>query len=337
MQPSELAEHISSDFVEAFNALQPKSSPIRVFVYVESYEDISFWRDILNQYQTGEIQFEIDTATHKGKIGALERNNDLLLMKVGEYLIACIDSDYDYLLPERNSEAKLINQSPHIFQTYSYSIENLKCVSSSLHSVCVRATMNDKRVFNFDSFFKTFSKIIFPLFLWNLFFRKQNDNTTFPISSFCEIVKLTDKINIADQCSNAIEVLKTRVDNKIQLLEGNHPMVVEEIKKMATSMIAMGVNEENTYLFIQGHTLKDNVVLMVLKPWCQLLVSEKFQQIKDNAQHKIQEENDRNHYKNQKQEVVSVLNLNTDFKNCFLYQKIKTDLDRYVATLSHSI
>ena len=331
---SDLKENTSSDTIADENALLPKAAPTRVLVYVESDDDISFWRHILHAYESAELEFEINTATHKGKTGALERSNDLLSLKVGEYLIICVDSDYDYLLPYCTPESKLINENPYIFQTYSYSIENLQCFSESLHAVCVQAAKHDKRIINFNELLKNISQIIYPLFLWNLYFRKNKDHTTFTISDFCEIIKLTDKVDVAGQCAVAIGSLEKRVAAELASLEKDHPLAVDEINTLATSLETIGVNAENTYLFVHGHTLKDNVVLMVLKPVCLLLISEKMEKIRNDAQNKEQEVNEINQYKKQKQDISAVLNANTEFKSCFLFKKIKTDLDNYIATFS---
>jgi hypothetical protein len=45
---STLLENLNSDFLNAFSALLPKSAAQRVLVYVESDDDIAFWRNVLN-------------------------------------------------------------------------------------------------------------------------------------------------------------------------------------------------------------------------------------------------------------------------------------------------
>ena len=45
-----LTEYINSKFIEAANALRPKKARHRIIAYVESYEDISFWRSVHDSY-----------------------------------------------------------------------------------------------------------------------------------------------------------------------------------------------------------------------------------------------------------------------------------------------
>ena len=148
MQPSTLKGNLNSSFLQSVGKLRPKSAPKIISVYVESHQDKAFWRSILNDYSNEKLEFDIQlpskTDLTKGKGKALERNNDILTLGLGEYLIICIDSDYDYVLQGHTPQSRLINDSDFIFQTYAYAIENLKCYSSSLHLVCVQSVNSDK-------------------------------------------------------------------------------------------------------------------------------------------------------------------------------------------------
>jgi len=335
MPASSLVENTSSESLAEENAFLPKSAPRRVLVYVESDEDIAFWRHVLHAYESPELEFDIQTPTKKGKQKAIEKSKEILALSVGQYLIVCVDSDYDYLLPEHSDTSKLVNENPFIFQTYSYSIENLQCFSDSLHAICVQATKHDSRVIDFKETMQTISEIVYPLLLWNLWFRSQNDHETFTVSHFCEIIKLTDKIDITDQLSGTIDGFRKRIAAKIAALETGYPLANEEIRTIATSLKAKGLEPQNSYLFIQGHTLKDNIVLMLLKPVSHALIKEKESSITEqNTGNKPNLINEMNHYRNQKQDVAIVLNSNTEFRSCFLYKKIKIDLDRYTTTLT---
>ncbi len=335
MQPSKLVDNINSNYIEALNAILPKTDPFRIYVYVESEEDIAFGRNLLAEYESEVITFDIQTPSNKVKAKAIEKSQEILSFEVGKYLIVCVDSDYDYILPDLTNQAKLLNENPHIFQTYSYSIENLQCYEDSLHAVCVQSTKFDKRIVNFSTFLREYSKIIYSLFLWNVHFRKVDDHTTFTIADFCSEIKLTDKVDVADNFTTALEGLKNRVESKVSFFELNYSQVKEEINVLKVSLEALGLTEENVYLFTQGHTIKDNVVMMILKSVYSALVKEKESQIKiQYAENHPQMLNEMGYYKNQKQNILVVLNSNTEFKKCFLYKKIKKDLDNYISTFN---
>ena len=72
--------------------------------------------------------------------------NTLNTSELGRSLIACVDSDYDFLLQGATKVSHRINKSPYILQTYGYAIENFHCFADSLHEVCVQATLNDRHI-----------------------------------------------------------------------------------------------------------------------------------------------------------------------------------------------
>jgi hypothetical protein len=308
-----------------------------VLVYVESDEDIAFWRSILNQFEVQGICFDVQlpsrTGLEKGKKVALERSQDLLSIPVGTHLIICVDSDYDFLLQDRTETSRKINNSDFIFQTYAYSIENLQCYSGSLQTICSQATKNDNRIIDFEELTKLYSKIICDLFIWSVCFSFKHDTTSFPLHEFCETIKVTGKADVTENFATALSELKTRVDEKIKVLQNNFPDEIINVEVLKVGLSNLGVTEDNIYLFAQGHTIKDNVILIFLNPIFRQLKDEKFQQIKLSARTRVELKNQINHYKKQIIPVESVLYSNTEFKSCFLYQKIYDDLEKYVQTI----
>ncbi len=83
MNSSRLIENINSDYFEAYNKLLPKNSNKQVTVYVESEEDISFWRNVLYEFEKFNIDFRIQTPNKKGKSKAIEKSNELINMSLG--------------------------------------------------------------------------------------------------------------------------------------------------------------------------------------------------------------------------------------------------------------
>ena len=97
-----LTENLSSLYIGAANSLKPKHARRKVVAYVESYEDISFWRSLLADYENENLYFEVmlpsANSLAKGKKTVLMNQ---LGKQLGENMIACVDSDYDYLLQGR--------------------------------------------------------------------------------------------------------------------------------------------------------------------------------------------------------------------------------------------
>ena len=329
MPSTSLISNLNSDYLAASSAMQAKNTPQKVLVYVESDTDIGFWRIILQDYQRGIIQFDIQLPVKdnlaKGKKEVLKN-----IGGVGTHLILCVDSDYDYLLQNTTETSRQLKDNRFVFQTYTYSVENLQCYSPSLHGVCTQASHNDNQIFDFEGFLSTCSKHVYPLFLWSIYFSFENDVETFSINEFCKIVSIADDFRIADNGQKALNQVITSVETKISVLSSQFPNQVISVNQLANELNILGLNPENTYLFVQGHHLKNDVILPILDDILGRLKTEKFDQIKALGKNTEEQNNQRNGYQKSLKSVKTVLELNQGYKSCFLFGKIKTDLESYI-------
>ena len=54
-----LTENLSSLYIGAANSLKPKRARKKIVAYVESYDDISFWRALLTEFEDETRYFEV--------------------------------------------------------------------------------------------------------------------------------------------------------------------------------------------------------------------------------------------------------------------------------------
>ena len=54
-----LTDNINSQYFEAINKMTPKKARRRIVVYVESYDDVFFWRSVLGRYEDDKLAFDI--------------------------------------------------------------------------------------------------------------------------------------------------------------------------------------------------------------------------------------------------------------------------------------
>jgi hypothetical protein len=333
--PSSLISNLNSDYIEALGDLLSRRLPEPILVYVESYEDISFWYGILKNYESPKVKFDIQLPSHdsltKGKHEVLQRFKN----NVGSYLILCVDSDYDYLLQDKTEQSRLINQNKFIFQTYAYSIENLRCFSPCLYQLSVQASHKTHDKIDFEKLLKRYSSITYPLFLWSVFLETIGDTTTMDITTFCSHIRIQETIKIEeDRCKNYFLDVSQTAFAQVNQLETIFPQFISNVENLKNELGDLGVNSENTYLFIKGHAIEDNFVLMFMNPLHLSLKKEYENSIRDLAKDSkkkvIQEINQ---YKNSISEPKEVLKSNTEYKSCFLYEKIKTDLDQFIQTI----
>ena len=124
-----------------------------------------------------------------------------------------------------------------------------------------------------------------------------------------------------------------KVNRKLRDLEHRHPDALQEIENMKTEFQRLGVFPDNTYMFIQGHHIMDNVIMRLLIPVCTVLRREREQQIHDLAAHDIQLHNELTNYQRSQLGVEVVIHKNTNYKSSPLYKKIQQDVERFLQLL----
>lgn len=329
-----LRDHLTSSYLDAAHRLASKTARRRVVAYVESYEDVAFWRNLLSTFETDRQYFQVmlpsTTSLSKGKKTALM--NVLKPDSLGGNLIACVDSDYDFLLQGATEGSHRINSSPYVFQTYVYSIENYHCYAEALHEVCVQATLNDRPLFDFVGFLRRYSLIVHPLFVWNIFFYRMRDTHSFPMHEFHNAIALGD-VNI-HKPEEALAKIEQQVKQKLRRLERKFRQQQSLVKKLTVSLERLGLTSESTYLYIQGHHLTDNVVMKLLTPVCTALRREREEEIKRLAVHELQFQNEMTAYENSLVNVGTMLKRHTIYEQSRQYAWMQQDVEEFLQKTS---
>ena len=324
-----LTENLSSLYIGAVNRLKPKKARNRIVAYVESYDDVAFWRSIFADFEDENFYFEVMLPSNKslckGKKSVLMNK---LGSRLGQNMVACVDSDYDYLLQGVTSTSRQINESRYVFQTYAYAIENHQCYAESLHEVCTMATLNDRKLVDFVGFMTLYSQIAYPLFIWSVWFYRQRNLNEFSLMDFCAYVRL-DKVSVR-QPEECLIAMDKRVKNKLRELEKRHPQALEEIEAMKAEFTYLGVTPENTYMFIQGHHIMESVTMKILTPVCNALRREREEEIKRLAEHHVQFRNELTCYERSLLPVDVVLKKQTGFKDSSVYKMLEKDIREFL-------
>ena len=321
---------IMEGWLDAAHKLYSKKARRRIVAYVESYDDVAFWRTLLEEFEDEEHYFQVmlPSATSLAKGKKMVLMNTLNTAELGKSLIACVDSDYDFLLQGATATSRKINRNRYIFQTYAYAIENYHCYADSLHEVCVQATLNDRHLIDFNEFMKRYSQIAYPLFLWSVWFYRRHDTYTFTMSEFNACVRLHD-VSLRHP-ERSLEAVRRSVTSKLSELSTRFPQGIEEVDKLSVELKELGVLPDTTYLFIQGHHIMDNVVMKVLTPVCTALRREREQEIKKLAEHDEQFHNELTCYQNSQVNVEVMLRKNSAYKDLYLYQWLKEDIKEFL-------
>ncbi len=321
-----LTGYLNSAFIEAANKLRPKKAKHRIIAYVESYDDISFWRSIFNKYENDKYRFEVMLPA-RGKLtkGKKQAMMNMLGEAVGRNMIACVDADYDFLMQGATSTSRQIITNPYILHTYAYAIENLKCYAESLKQVCVQSTLNDTDVLDIPAFMKLYSQTCYPLFVWNILLYRKHDLKTMSMQRFCEIVRLTS-FNIENP-AYSLKQLETRVKHNTGLLQKNHPHLIAEYEALEKELASLGILPEECYFYIQGHHIMDSVVMRVLGPVCRFLRGKREREIEKFAYHRQQYSNELSAYRHSQCDVALMLNKNTAYTEAPPYKRLQADIE----------
>jgi hypothetical protein len=243
-------------------------------------------------------------------------------------MIACVDADYDYLLQKATNSSKQVLESPYVFHTYVYAIENFQCYAPSLHNVCVSVTLNDHRIFDFREYFRMFSEAIFPLFVWSVMVYRNGHYPKFTITDFNRIAD-PGGFNVVKP-GPSIENVKRKVHTKINELQRMFPDAKEEYLATKDSIKALGVTPQTTYLYIQGHHLFDTVVSPILSKVCNLLRQERQSEISNARAHQTQKHNEMTCYENSLQDIKVMLKKNTGYIASEQFRRIQEDIRTYL-------
>lgn len=300
----------------AANALRSHKERRKIIAYVESYDDVLFWRTVLGQFENERRYFEVMLPTRasdgktllgRGKKSAVK----CLIENTGKDMIACVDADYDYLLQGRSESSKILLETPYVFHTFAYSIENLQCYAPNLHNVCVMVTLNDHRIFDFDAFMRTYSESIWPLFLWSVALYRAGRYDVMSISDM-DLIISTGKTNV-ENADNILYKVRVKVQRKVYELQKKHPDIAATIPALKTELKTMGIRAATTYLYVHGHHLFDKVVLPLANNVCSRLIRAREQEIHQTSLHYTQMSNELSCYSNSVEKLSSMLKKSTGF------------------------
>ena len=295
---SRLTDNLNSRYIEAANRLRPNRARRRVVAYVESYDDVQFWRSVLDEFESDTLTFEVmlpsRTNLGKGKKNVLKNISGEGKVNgrdsLGKYLIACVDADYDYLMQGTTSISREIIENPYVFHTYVYAIENYQCYARGLHEVCVMSTLNDRELVDLEAFMQEYSRIIWPLLVWNIWVYRYGCYSRFTLLDFGGLVSIRDVNPFHPE--RTLEQLRHTVNRKINWMQQHYPEGRKTYKPLRDQLLALGLTPETAYLYMQGHTLMDGVIIPLLTPICVQLRKEREAEIRRNAVHAQQRQNE---------------------------------------------
>jgi len=323
-----------------------------ITAYVEGLEDELFWEDIFRKFAPNlKIIFYPYSQDNQLKTGKQEVLKNL--RNTCQTVILCVDSDLDYLLKNEP-----IFSHPYVFHTYTYSIENYKIFPYNLNIIVKKCSLPLQQDFCFVKFFQEYSKVVYPLFLYILYFEQKKYNSLrqgenieaenlVSLKNLIQVFQIDQsQIDLSNNGTNLIQNLQQKVnDLKSKLIKkyGNIDLqfIDDELKEY------FKINSETIYWYFNGHILHDNVVKILLKKVIEIYQKErkKFYQdkINNNLSNNQQIENKKKEYNNQfiKEGMNWQTLLKDGHNSCLIYldqclqmQKIEARIKEYMLNFS---
>ena len=304
---SRLSSHLNSAYIAAASRLEGHAARPRVVAYVESYDDIFFWRDALSE-AAPHVQFEVVLPSRL----TLGRGKKIALAnRLGPHMIACVDADYDFLMQGATPTSEMVCRSPYVVHTFVYAIENLRCHAEALDRVCVMATLNDRVFFDFRAFLTAFSRIVHPLLVWNVWAYRYGFYTQFSLTDFARTVEVREVQLYHPE--RMLDDLRRRVNREIATLQHRFPQARAGYKPLRDEMARLGVTPETAYLYMRGHDLVDVVLGPILSAVCEVLRREREREITQLACHAVQQQNELAAYRHAIAPVEEMLRKHTAY------------------------
>ena len=300
----------------------------QVNVFVEGYEDVAFWRGIFDHFDNPYLRFEISVPNRedlpKGKKVLMS-----MLPQSNENMLLCVDYDFDFLFGDRTTQSAEINAAQFMFHTYTYATENYLCYAPSLHNVCVKVTKNDSHIFDFVQFMTDYSRAIYPAFLWYAYSAQLSSENIYTLVDFKNTVRL-GYLELENNGAETIAWLSRNVQRRIGRLESEHPEMADELDDFADYLLTKGVTPDNTYLYMHGHTLMDNVVMVMLGTVCDRLRQMSVAKINSSKKEGLSLRNEMSNYMNSLRSIRDVLLDNENYTSCPLYKRLREDIQTYI-------
>ena len=167
------------------------------------------------------------------------------------------------------------------------------------------------------------------MFVWYAFSARLDTVNVFPLCDFKSSVRI-NFLDLRDNGAETLAWLARNVAKREQMLVARNPRMVEPMKEFERELRARGLTRETTYLFMHGHTLMDNVVMVLLNTVCEKLRAMSIAKIAASSKQGTALRNEMSNYTNSLRPVRDVLLDHENYMDCPLYKRLQRDLLRYV-------
>ena len=125
--------------------------------------------------------------------------------------------------------------------------------------------------------------------------------------------------------------LQKNVAKREEMLRRRNPKMIDPMLEFEQQLKSRGLTPENAYLFMHGHTLMDNVVMILLNSVCEKLRQMSIAKITASKKQGVALKNEMSNYTNSLRSIRDVLLDNENYTKCPLYKRLQRDIEKYIA------
>lgn len=224
-------------------------------VYVEDSSDIAFWKTFISQYFVDQYKFQTASQGVAGK-PALEA----LYQGANIKALIAVDSDYDYIKAKYESE-HVFNSNPFILHTFGFSRESALIEKNSVQEFIDKCQFTISHQVDIKKFFEQLTKLAWSGLVRFITALMNDDYQSYEQADFHSCFNITDQTFITENLALDCEPLSIINDRLTQLF--CHQDFLDSDLSTTEQMLAnLGINENNAYRFICGHTI-DNLITKI--------------------------------------------------------------------------
>ena len=137
-------------------------------------------------------------------------------------------------------------------------------------------------------------------------------------------------VDIRNNGERTLAWLERNVERRREALERDNPDMCESIVALGEKLVGRGVERDNCYLFMHGHTLMDNVTMPLLNAVCDKLRQLSIAKINNSKVEGVALKNELQNYTNTLRSIRDVLLDNENYTSCQLYKRLREDIQTYL-------
>jgi len=223
---------------------------VDVVIHTEDVDDIAFWRIVIaHVHADKKVKFISSDNNESGNRVTGKSHCLKYIPYLCPHFLLCIDSDFDYLLGNDN-----ICSHEYIIHTHTYSWENHYCYINGLQRMWEQKVSCN---FRFDCFLSQISPLLYDALI-KLLVVKANNGRQFSLDALCSAI-LSVKLNKAALSNNGATYI-INMEKSIHSLTADIDIDDRTIEAYKAKYAALGMHEDNAYLYMQGHCVYDMIL-----------------------------------------------------------------------------